>query len=367
MNDGNFTADSAAEAARRIQTELERQIHQFGDTVTDGVNNFFDNKKPLTPAENIRKSAKKRRGAGVALLSVGITFMVVFGLAAFGCFGAAGMVDTTEMLYGLSDAAASVLNVVGGISALITAGFGWMTGAGAVRMKACNQLNQLADAAESEDTANGISLKLLADYMGLKEDKLLKKLRKFINNGWLAVWIDEKNDSLYLTLDSYRAAQAQAKAEAAAAKAKQAAAESDSTHANLEAARSFANVLLKEQSIMLDKQAVEELEQMHKTTLSICNWLETHPESLPKARRLAEYYIPTTLKLLYTYNDVQGQNGKNAEAIRCDIAAILHTLNTAYENLYNSFLSDAALDVSSEIAALQGMLASDGLTGEGLI
>ena len=29
----------------------------------------------------------------------------------------------------------------------------------------------------------------------------------------------------------------------------------------------------------------------------------THLESQPKTRRFAEYYIPTTLKLLHTYND----------------------------------------------------------------
>ena len=67
-----------------------------------------------------------------------------------------------------------------------------------------------------------------------------------------------------------------------------------------------------------------------------------------------------------TYNDVQGQQGDNAESIRRDIAGILHTLNQAYDNLYNNLLSDVALDVSSEIAALQGMMANDGLTGEAL-
>ena len=100
---------------------------------------------------------------------------------------------------------------------------------------------------------------------------------------------------------------------------------------------------------------------MQTTTTAICDWLEAHPESLPKARRFAEYYIPTTLKLLHTYNDVQGQQGENAETIRRDIAGILHTLNQAYENLYNNLLSDVAMDISSEIAALQGMLANDGL------
>ena len=132
---------------------------------------------------------------------------------------------------------------------------------------------------------------------------------------------------------------------------------------NLETTRRFAQVLEQEQQLMQDAQGREELETMQKTTTAICEWLEAHPESLPKARRFAEYYIPTTLKLLHTYNDVQGQQGENAETIRRDIAGILHTLNQAYENLYNNLLSDVAMDISSEIAALQGMLANDGLTG----
>jgi hypothetical protein len=111
---------------------------------------------------------------------------------------------------------------------------------------------------------------------------------------------------------------------------------------------------------------VEELAQMHTTVEAIGDWLAAHPESQPQARRFEEYYIPTTLKLLHTYNDVQGQQGENAATIRRDIAGILHTLNTAYDNLYDKMLSDMALDISGEIAALQGMLASDGLTGSGM-
>ena len=139
----------------------------------------------------------------------------------------------------------------------------------------------------------------------------------------------------------------------------------DKTVLHLETARRFAHVLAEERRLMADPAAAEELKTMQNTTEAICAWLESHPESAPKARRFAEYYIPTTLKLLHTYNDVQGQQGDNAEAIRRDIGGILHTLNTAYANLYDTLLGDAALDVSSEIAALEGMLASDGLTGNG--
>jgi len=167
---------------------------------------------------------------------------------------------------------------------------------------------------------------------------------------------------VYLTAEDYRAAQERPEPQPAPAQPEQG--ETAETPINLETARRFAKVLEQEQQLMQDAQGREELETMQKTTTAICEWLEAHPESLPKARRFAEYYIPTTLKLLHTYNDVQGQQGENAETIRRDIAGILHTLNQAYSNLYDNLLSDVAMDVSSEIAALQGMLANDGLTGE---
>ena len=223
--------------------------------------------------------------------------------------------------------------------------------------------------AEEFDYQKGLSLEMLADLTHQKKQKALKALRGYIHRGWLSAWLDEKDEKLYLTVEDYRAAQEEQKAAAAAAsKAEtQPKQDADAVPLNLEVARSFTEVLKKEKTLMQDERAVEELDRMQKTTQAICDWLEAHPESLPKARRFAEYYIPTTLKLLHTYNDVQGQQGENAEAIRRDIAGILHTLNQAYDNLYDKLLSDVALDVSSEIAALQGMLANDGLTGEGML
>ena len=202
--------------------------------------------------------------------------------------------------------------------------------------------------------------------MDEKKARALKRVRRFIRNGWLSAWVDEKAEKLYLTAEDYRAAQEAAAASKAPPQPEPAAEKTDDVPLNLETARRFAAVLQQEKQLMQDAQGREELDHMQTTTTAICDWLEAHPESLPKARRFAEYYIPTTLKLLHTYNDVQGQKGDNAESIRRDIAGILHTLNQAYDNLYDNLLSDVALDVSSEIAALQGMLANDGLTGEGL-
>ena len=335
-----------------------------------------------TPVESIRISAKKCHSAGCTLLAVGITFAVIFGLGGIGCIAASdaflpGLITETMigdtvataaegMTYTFTTGASmatTVLEITGNVLTLVACGFGAMIAAGASRLSASKKLRLLADAAEGEDYRKGLPVEMLADLTHQKKAKALKKLRKYINNGWLSAWLDEKTEKLYLTVEDYRAAQETAAAPQAQPQPEPAPEQREETPLNLETARRFVQVLEKEQQLMQDPQAREELEQMQKTAAAICDWLEAHPESLPKARRFAEYYIPTTLKLLHTYNDVQGQKGENAETIRRDIAGILHTLNQAYDTLYNTLLSDMAMDVSSEIAALQGMLANDGLTG----
>ena len=333
-----------------------------------------------TPVENIRISAKKRHSAGCTLLAVGITFAVIFGLGGIGCIAAAEAVLPgliTEAMIGDAVATAAegmtytitpgasmattVLEITGNVLTLVACGFGAMIAAGVSRLSASKKLGALADAAEKLNAQKGLSVEMLADLTHQTKKKTLKKLRSYIHKGWLNAWLDDETETLYLTAEDYRAAK-----EAAAAAQPQPQpekAETGDAPLSLDTARRFAAVLEKEQQLMQDAQAREELAAMHKTTTAICDWLEAHPESQPKTRRFAEYYIPTTLKLLHTYNDVQGQQGENAETIRRDIAGILHTLNQAYENLYNNLLSDVAMDISSEIAALQGMLANDGLTG----
>ena len=331
-----------------------------------------------TPVESIRISAKKRYSAGCTLLAVGITFAVIFGLGTLGCLIGLGVISPTALgdvvvstaegggilMTGtdyVMNTAYNALGIVGSVLALATAGFGWMTACGSAWVKAGKQLGQFADFADTTDYHKGLSVQILADLVHQNRKKMLKKLQKYIRKGWLNGWLDDETETLYLTAEDYRAAKE--KAAAAAVQPQPEKPETGDAPLNLDTARRFAAVLEKEQQLMQDAQAREELAAMYKTTTAICDWLEAHPESQPKTRRFAEYYIPTTLKLLHTYNDVQGQQGENAETIRRDIAGILHTLNQAYENLYNNLLSDVAMDISSEIAALQGMLANDGLTG----
>ena len=387
-NFGISEAGKAMRQARDSYYQSQRQAHANGGTaeqyagMPQWARNFFASRPELTPVEKLRKCAKERYSSGVALLAVGIIFAVLFGLGAVGCLIGLGIispaalgdvvVSATEgggiLMTGtdyVMNTAYNVLGIVSSVLGLATAGFGWMAACGVSQREAGRQMGQLADLADSMDGGKGLPVEMLADLTHQKKKKTLKRLKKSIRKGWLNAWLDEKTETVYLTAEDYRAAQERPEPQPAPAQPEQG--EPAETPLNLETIRRFAQVLEQEQHLMQDAQGREELETMQKTTTAICEWLEAHPESLPKARRFAEYYIPTTLKLLHTYNDVQGQQGENAETIRRDIAGILHTLNQAYSNLYDNLLSDVAMDVSSEIAALQGMLANDGLTGEGLL
>ena len=383
----NFGISEAGKALRnsrneyyKAQQEAQKTGPQNAGGMPQWARQIFGLKGEQTPVDLLRADGKKRQNGGAALLAVGITFMVIFGLGTLGCLIGLGIISPADVVVSATEGgilmtgtdyvmntAYNALGIVGSVLALITAGFGWMTACGSAWVKAGKQLGQFADLADTTDYHKGLSVRMLADLVHQNRKKMLKKLQKYIRKGWLNGWLDEKTETLYLTAEDYRAAQeARAAVQAEPEPKAEPRAEPQETPLNLETTRRFAKVLAQEQQLMQDAQGVEELAHMQKTTEAICDWLEAHPESLPKARRFAEYYIPTTLKLLHTYNDVQGQKGDNAESIRRDIAGILHTLNQAYDNLYDNLLSDVALDVSSEIAALQGMLANDGLTGEGL-
>ena len=383
----NFGISEAGKALRNSRNEYykaQQEAQKTGPRNAGGMpqwaRQIFGLKGEQTPVDLLRADCKKRQNGGAALLAVGITFMVIFGLGTLGCLIGLGIispaalgdvvVSTAEgggiLMTGTDYAmntAYNVLGIVSGVLGLTTASFGWMTACGVSQREAGRQMGQLADLAESMDGGKGLPVEMLADLTHQKKKKTLKRLKKSIRKGWLNAWLDEKTETVYLTAEDYRAAQEALAAEHARPAPQPEQEAAPETPLNLETARRFAKVLEQEQQLMQDAQGREELETMQKTTTAICEWLEAHPESLPKARRFAEYYIPTTLKLLHTYNDVQGQQGENAETIRRDIAGILHTLNQAYDTLYDTLLSDVAMEVSSEIAALQGMLANDGLTG----
>ena len=96
--------------------------------------------------------------------------------------------------------------------------------------------------------------------------------------------------------------------------------------------------------------------------------VEQNPESVSDIRKLMEYYLPTTIKLLEAYEELDSQpvQGENIISSKQEIEKTLDTLNTAFEKLLDDLFQDTAWDLSSDISVLQTMLAQEGLTDDGL-
>ena len=96
--------------------------------------------------------------------------------------------------------------------------------------------------------------------------------------------------------------------------------------------------------------------------------VEQNPENVSDVRKMMEYYLPTTIKLLeaYAQMDAQPVKGENIETAKREIEATLDTLNVAFEKLLDSLFQKDAWDVSADISVLNTMLAQEGLKDDGL-
>ena len=79
--------------------------------------------------------------------------------------------------------------------------------------------------------------------------------------------------------------------------------------------------------------------------------------------RLMDYYLPTTVKLLDAYKELDAQpiQGENIQKSKKEIEAALDTLSTAFEKLLDSVFKEMAWDVSTDISVLHTVLAQEGL------
>ena len=107
------------------------------------------------------------------------------------------------------------------------------------------------------------------------------------------------------------------------------------------------------------------MDRLEQIAEKIFEQVQEHPEKLPDIRKLMNYYLPTTLKLLDAYEEFDSQpvQGENIKTAKQQIEQTLDTINIAFENLLDKLFTDEVLDVSSDISVLETMLKQEGLTG----
>lgn len=106
------------------------------------------------------------------------------------------------------------------------------------------------------------------------------------------------------------------------------------------------------------------LDNLEMIIRKIFEQLRNHPEKLSEMKKFMEYYLPTTLKLVNTYRELDEQDleGENISNGKQEIEKTLVTIDKAFLNLFDSLFADTAMDISTDISVLQTMLAQEGLT-----
>lgn len=107
----------------------------------------------------------------------------------------------------------------------------------------------------------------------------------------------------------------------------------------------------------------EKISRMENVIQRIFDRVEAHPEQVSDIRKLMEYYLPMTIKLLNAYEELDRQptQGTNILNSKKEIEDTLNTLNDAFMMLLDDLFEETAVDVSSDISVLKTMLAQEGL------
>lgn len=110
------------------------------------------------------------------------------------------------------------------------------------------------------------------------------------------------------------------------------------------------------------------IDRMEQIVRKIFCQAELHPEVITDLKKLMDYYLPMTVKLLNAYAEMDALTlqGENILSSKREIEGTLDTLNRAYEKLLDELFENMALDVSSDISVLNTLLAQEGLTEDGL-
>lgn len=113
-----------------------------------------------------------------------------------------------------------------------------------------------------------------------------------------------------------------------------------------------------------DPELSTAMTRMEKAGRSIAAAVEQTPDKARSIDRFARYYLPEVIKLMTTYANMEknGVKGGNADQILTELRRNAATTAKAFENQLDALYSAEAMDISTDIEVLDGILKSQNLT-----
>ena len=290
-----------------------------------------------------RKMGKQPKG-GKGLITLGTIISAIFGISTLG----AGSVFMESLMMGyffsdeLIGALVCALFLCGGLAILFK-------GIGNNRRKE-RCLNYLAYIGANQE----VNLAHMAAAFDVPVKKLCKDLRYMLSEGILPTgYLDLAAGKLFLTEMGYRAPEPEAAREKSAEEVKK---EED-------------DILREIRQInddIPDEVMSAKIDRIEEITRKILAYQKSHPERSSQLRSFLNYYLPTTLKILRAYAqlDAQGIEGENISAAKARIEGMMDQVVAGFEKQLDRLFQDDAMDISSDVQVLENMLKKDGLSDD---
>ncbi|MDE6260514.1 MAG: 5-bromo-4-chloroindolyl phosphate hydrolysis family protein [Oscillospiraceae bacterium] len=300
-------------------------------------------------SERDRKRARKKAGRGTGLIIAG---SIVSGIFALG--SAAISIDILQMIvhgYGWADEfiglLACMMFLAGGLGMLFS-------GIGKNRSSE-RYLNYLAYIGANREVA----LAPMAASFGVPVSKLCKDLRRMLAKGILPTgYLDLAEGKLFLTEMGYHTPEPKRETPPVQEEtAQEAAARED------DILREIRQV----NDAIPDAAMSAKIDRIEEITGKILKYQKEHPNKEGQLRTFLNYYLPTTLKILRAYAqlDAQGIEGENISAAKKRIEDMMDQVVSGFEKQLDKLFQDDAMDITSDVEVLENMLKKDGLSDEG--
>ena len=200
-----------------------------------------------------------------------------------------------------------------------------------------------------------ISISALSSALGTSPAKVRDELSDMLDDGLFPLgYLDYGNDRLVLSgegLSDPPPAQPEPPKEAPA--------KEDPQAAVLQEIRAI-------NSQIDDPKLSQQIDRIGVITAKVFEYQRSHPQKSPQLHSFLSYYLPTTLKILRAYAQLEDQEveGENISAAMERIENMMDKVVEGFEKQLDQLFQGDALDITADVEVLERMLAKDGLSSQ---
>ena len=113
----------------------------------------------------------------------------------------------------------------------------------------------------------------------------------------------------------------------------------------------------------------QQIDRIGAITAKVFEYQRSHPQKSVQLHSFLSYYLPTTLKILRAYAQLEDQEveGENITAAMERIENMMDKVVEGFEKQLDQLFQGDALDITADVEVLERMLAKDGLSSNGTL